>query len=120
MNSPWNISTDFNIDMSLSKEGITDMLKEYEADHQTGMNEEEMAGLIYDYTSGYPYLVFMTRTIRQLMLPRCLDLYVIGMEMLWFRTVFLKQGFITGIYQLLKSKGKSYIKPLCRTGISLL
>lgn len=57
MNSPWNISTDFNIDMSLSKEGITEMLKEYEADHQTGMNEEEIAGLIYDYTSGYPYLV---------------------------------------------------------------
>lgn len=57
MNSPWNIAADFNIDMSLSREGILGMLREYEADHQTGMNEEEMAGLIYDYTSGYPYLV---------------------------------------------------------------
>ncbi|RRK33886.1 9-O-acetyl-N-acetylneuraminate esterase [Schaedlerella arabinosiphila] len=57
MNSPWNIAADFDIDMSLSKKGIQGMLREYEADHQTGMNEEEMAGLIYDYTSGYPYLV---------------------------------------------------------------
>lgn len=57
INSPWNIAADFHIDMSLSREGITDMLKEYEADYHTGMDEEEIAGLIYDYTSGYPYLV---------------------------------------------------------------
>lgn len=57
VNSPWNIAADFNIDMSLPEEGIVDMLKAYEADYQTGMNVEEMAGLIYDYTSGYPYLV---------------------------------------------------------------
>lgn len=56
-NSPWNIAADFNIDMSLSKEGIQDMLREYEADHQTGMDKEAMARALYDYTSGYPYLV---------------------------------------------------------------
>lgn len=57
MNSPWNIAADFNVDMSLSKEGIAGMLKEYEADHNTGMDIEKITGLIYDYTSGYPYLV---------------------------------------------------------------
>lgn len=57
VNSPWNIASDFNIDMSLSKEGIRGMLDEYEADHQTGMNTGEIAGLIRDYTNGYPFLV---------------------------------------------------------------
>ncbi len=56
-NSPWNIAADFNIDMSLSKDGIAGMLKEYDTDHNIGMNIDEMAGLLYDYTSGYPFLV---------------------------------------------------------------
>lgn len=33
------------------------MLREYEADHQTGMDTLQIAKLLYDYTSGYPYLV---------------------------------------------------------------
>ena len=33
------------------------MLEAYEKDHQTGMNIEKMAKAIYDYTSGYPFLV---------------------------------------------------------------
>ncbi|MBQ6504916.1 MAG: AAA-like domain-containing protein [Flexilinea sp.] len=57
VNSPWNIAADFNIDMSLSREGIAGMLEEYEADHHTGMNIPEIAGLIRDYTNGYPFLV---------------------------------------------------------------
>ena len=56
-NSPWNIAADFDIDMSLSEEGINGMLKEYEADHQTGMNTGEIAKLLRDYTNGYPFLV---------------------------------------------------------------
>ena len=56
-NSPWNIATDFEIDMSFSKDGIAGMLREYERDYHTGMNVDEIAGLIYDYTSGYPFLV---------------------------------------------------------------
>ena len=56
-NSPWNISADFNIDMSLSESGIKGMLDEYEADHHTGMNTAEIAGLIWTQTSGYPFLV---------------------------------------------------------------
>lgn len=57
-NSPWNIAADFDVDMDLSRDGIKEMLDEYEADHQTGMDTGEMAGFLYAYTSGYPYLVF--------------------------------------------------------------
>ena len=57
VNSPWNIAADFNIDMSLSAEGIRGMLDEYEADHNTGMDTTAMAQAIRAYTSGYPYLV---------------------------------------------------------------
>lgn len=57
VNSPWNIAVPFKIDMSFSKEGIAGMLCEYEADYHTGMDINEMSGLLYDYTSGYPFLV---------------------------------------------------------------
>lgn len=57
VNSPWNIASDFEVDMSLSREGIDGMLKEYEADHATGMDTSEMAAMLHDYTSGYPFLV---------------------------------------------------------------
>lgn len=56
-NSPWNIAVDFDIDMSFSLEDIEGMLKEYEQDYHTGMDIRLIAGLIYDYTAGYPYLV---------------------------------------------------------------
>ncbi len=56
-NSPWNIAADFLVDMNFSAEDIAGMLREYEADHHTGMNLTQMASLLYDYTSGYPYLV---------------------------------------------------------------
>lgn len=56
-NSPWNISADFNIDMSLSEKGIKGMLDEYEADHHTGMDTAKAAAFIWEQTSGYPFLV---------------------------------------------------------------
>lgn len=56
-NSPWNIAADFDVDMSLSEAGIAGMLQDYENDYHTGMNIEEMARLLYEYTSGYPFLV---------------------------------------------------------------
>lgn len=56
-NSPWNIAAKFDVDMSFSTEDIVGMLNEYEADYHTGMDVGQMADLIYDYTSGYPYLV---------------------------------------------------------------
>ena len=56
-NSPWNIASDFDIDMSLSESGIKGMLEEYEADHHTGMDAALIAKRLREYTSGYPYLV---------------------------------------------------------------
>lgn len=57
VNSPWNIAADFLVDMSFSEKEISGMLKEYEADVGTGMDIGAIAGLVYDYTSGYPFLV---------------------------------------------------------------
>lgn len=56
-NSPWNIAVDFNVNMSLTVDGIAGMLSDYESDHKTGMDIKAVAQLIYDYTSGYPVLV---------------------------------------------------------------
>ena len=56
-NSPLNIAADFLVDMNFSTEDIRGMLDEYEQDYQTGMDTEKIAGLLYDYTSGYPFLV---------------------------------------------------------------
>lgn len=56
-NSPWNIAAAFNINMSFSVSDIIEMLEDYEQDCQTGMDVEMIAGAIYDYTSGYPFLV---------------------------------------------------------------
>ena len=57
INSPWNIASDFDLDMSLPEPGIKGMLDEYEADHHTGMNTALIAKILREYTSGYPYLV---------------------------------------------------------------
>lgn len=56
-NSPWNIAADFAVKMDFSAEDIAGMLMEYEADHKCGMNVEAVSDAIYEYTSGYPYLV---------------------------------------------------------------
>ena len=56
-NSPWNIATEFNVDMSFSPQEIVTMLTAYENDHHTGMDILEISQEIYDYTSGYPVLV---------------------------------------------------------------
>ncbi|MCQ2129118.1 MAG: ATP-binding protein [Bacteroidaceae bacterium] len=56
-NSPWNIAVSFNVDMSLSAEGIKGMLDEYEADHHKGMDTMEVASWVREYTGGYPFLV---------------------------------------------------------------
>lgn len=56
-NSPWNIAADFNVDMNFSVQDIESMLRVYEKEHQSGMDLSEIAALLFDYTSGYPYLV---------------------------------------------------------------
>ena len=56
-NSPWNIAAEFHVEMDFSSAQIRDMLEEYEADHHTGMDTAAMSEEIFQYTSGYPYLV---------------------------------------------------------------
>ena len=57
LNSPWNIAVNFDVDMSFNPAEISTMLKEYEADYNTGMNIAEISEEIYKYTSGYPFMV---------------------------------------------------------------
>ena len=56
-NSPWNIASDFDIEMSFSATEIAGMLYEYEADHKSGMDVEQVSNEIYNWTGGYPFLV---------------------------------------------------------------
>ena len=56
-NSPWNIASPFEVDMSFSPDDIAGMLTDYENEHHTGMDIPRISQLIYDYTSGYPVLV---------------------------------------------------------------
>ena len=86
-NSPWNIAVPFKADMSFSKEGIEQMLAEYEADHNTGMDISEMAQLIFDYSSGYPYFVSK--------LCQLID----EEQLIWNR-----EGFLKAVNILLKEK----------------
>lgn len=72
MNSPWNIAIPFKVDMSFSKTGIAGMLRKYEEDYHTGMDIEGLAAMLYDYTSGYPFLVSQ--------LCKLIDETVAGME----------------------------------------
>lgn len=57
MNSPWNIAADFPVDMSFTVEEIEGMLNEYNDEHSCVMLVRECAKTIFEYTSGYPYLV---------------------------------------------------------------
>jgi hypothetical protein len=56
-NSPWNIAGDFEVEMSFSPAEIATMLKDYMADKQVAMDIKNIAGKVYYYTSGYPFLV---------------------------------------------------------------
>ena len=56
-NSPWNIAADFDIDMSFHPKQIETMLQAYRNERGVTMDTESLAGEVYDYTSGYPYLV---------------------------------------------------------------
>lgn len=56
-NSPWNIATEFTVDMAFASEEIAQMLKDYENDHHTGMDIKAVSEAIHKFTSGYPFLV---------------------------------------------------------------
>lgn len=56
-NSPWNIAVDFNLDMNFSPDSIAYMLRDYEKDWKIGIDIPWMSSMLYDYTSGYPFLI---------------------------------------------------------------
>lgn len=96
-NSPWNIAADFNIDLSFSKEDIRGMLKEYEEDYHTGMDMDELAGLLHDYTSGYPFLVSR--------LCKLMDEEVSGKSDFASKsTAWTKEGFYEAVRMILSEK----------------
>jgi hypothetical protein len=56
-NSPWNIATDFKVDMNFNPLEIESMLKAYVAEKSVVMDTKQIAERLFFYTSGYPYLV---------------------------------------------------------------
>ncbi|TYQ18418.1 UNVERIFIED_CONTAM: hypothetical protein Cloal_0850 [Acetivibrio alkalicellulosi] len=56
-NSPWNIASDFKVDMSFNSFEISTMLNEYENEHKKGIDVNKISEEIYNFTSGYPFLV---------------------------------------------------------------
>lgn len=92
-NSPWNIACDFRIDMNFSIKDIEEMLGEYEQDHHTGMNVSEIAKLIFDYTSGYPFLVSR--------LCKIVDERISALEMFSENTAWTHMGIVEAVKDLL-------------------
>lgn len=97
LNSPWNIATDFRVNMSFSQEGIAGMLCDYEQDYHTGMDVDQMAGLVYEYTSGYPFLVSR--------ICKFLDERIAGSEEFPDKAAaWTKEGFLEAVKLLISEK----------------
>jgi PD-(D/E)XK nuclease superfamily len=56
-NSPWNIATDYKVDLNLYPHEIEPMLVDYGQEQGVSMNVQEMSYGLFYYTSGYPFLV---------------------------------------------------------------
>jgi hypothetical protein len=56
-NSPWNIASDFDVDMSFSKDEIGTMLDDYVANKGVALDKDYFSERLHFYTSGYPFLV---------------------------------------------------------------
>jgi hypothetical protein len=56
-NSPWNIATDYTVDLNLYPHEIEPMLEDYGQERGVSMNVQEMSYGLFYYTSGYPFLV---------------------------------------------------------------
>ncbi len=96
-NSPWNIAADFNVDMNFQAGEIAVMLKAYDKDHAIGMDTQEIAALLSEYTSGYPYLVSR--------LCRLVDEQVAGSEEYPdLKAAWTRAGFLEAVKILLNEK----------------
>jgi hypothetical protein len=70
-NSPWNIATDFKVDMNLQPSEIIPMLVAYSADTNVQIDAPKMADLLFYHTSGYPFLVSkLCKIIDEEILPK--------------------------------------------------
>lgn len=97
VNSPWNIAADFLVDMSFSVEDIAGMLEQYETDYHTGMDIQKIAGLLYEYTSGYPFLISR--------LCKLMDERIAGSpEFPGKSSAWTKEGFLEAVKILLNEK----------------
>lgn len=97
VNSPWNIAADFDVDMSFSAKDIAGMLEDYENDHNTQMDTKEISHLLYDYTSGYPFLVSR--------LCKLMDEKIAGTERFPdLCTVWTRAGVLEAVKMLLSEK----------------
>ena len=57
-NSPWNIATNFTVDLSFNVREIRSLLKDYLSEHPAvNMELDFIAERIHYFTSGYPFLV---------------------------------------------------------------
>ncbi|WP_039655881.1 AAA family ATPase [Clostridium tyrobutyricum] len=56
-NSPWNIASDFDVDMSFSKKEIGTILDDYIEDKGVKLDKDYFSERLRFYTSGYPFLV---------------------------------------------------------------
>lgn len=93
----WNIAADFLVDMSFLAKDIAGMLAEYETDYNTKMDIDTMAGLIYDYTSGYPFLVSRLCKLIDERIAGCVDFPDKS-------SAWTKEGFLEAVKILLAEK----------------
>ena len=80
--------------MSFSVSDIAGMLHAYEHDYDTGMDVLQMAENIYNYTSGYPFLVSRLCRIMDEILPGRKDFQ--EKKEIWTQT-----GFLAAVKELL-------------------
>lgn len=100
-NSPWNIAAKFRVDMSFAAEEIAKMLEEYDADYHVEMNINEISKLIYDYSSGYPYLVSA--------LCRYIDEEIVGIpDFPDKKSAWTKAGVLEAVKKLLSEKNSLF------------
>jgi hypothetical protein len=73
-NSPWNIATDFQVDLSFAPNEIETMLQDYSLDKPIQLDIPTFAKKLHYYTAGYPYLVSkLCKLIDEEILPNRLE-----------------------------------------------
>ncbi|MEZ4887473.1 MAG: AAA-like domain-containing protein [Chitinophagales bacterium] len=70
-NSPWNIATDFNVDMSFNPKEIAPMLEQYSEAEGVIMDIAAIAERLHYHTAGYPFLVSrLCKIVAEEILPK--------------------------------------------------